>query len=110
MYGHGSQFSRKKEKAVDALITCRTYEDAARQAGISSRTLHRWLKDPEFNEAYLMARVNSHKQRSARVQQVSPVAVNTLIEVMKNPKSPASARVRAAGLLLGESGKGMERE
>jgi hypothetical protein len=52
MVGHGSKFDRKKEAAVAALLTQRNIEEAARVAGIGTQTLYRWLKVPEFQEAY----------------------------------------------------------
>jgi hypothetical protein len=110
MYGHGSQFSRKKEKTIEALLTCRTHEDAAREAGISCRTLQRWLKHPEFNEAYLMARVNSHKQVIARMQQGCPAAVNALMQLVKDPGSPASVRLRAIQLFVTYPTKTIEKD
>ena len=108
MYGHGSQFGRKKQKAIDAMRTSRTNEEAAQKAGISVRTLQRWLKYPEFREAYLMARLDQHRQLIARTQQVSPAAINTLTQVMRDENAPASARVRAAGLLLDHSARGLD--
>jgi hypothetical protein len=42
--GHGSKFSRKKEDAIAALLTQRNVGEAARAAGIGTRTLIRWLK------------------------------------------------------------------
>jgi len=45
--GHGSKFGRKKEDAIAALLTQRNVEEAARVAGIGTRTLIRWLKIPE---------------------------------------------------------------
>ena len=37
--GHGSKFGRKKEEAIAALLTQRNVEEAARAAGIGTRTL-----------------------------------------------------------------------
>ena len=48
MAGHGEKFGRKKEEAIAALLTQRNIEEAARTAGIGTRTLLRWLKIPEF--------------------------------------------------------------
>lgn len=48
MTGHGSKFSRKQLEAVGALLSQRNLEDAARVAGITPKTIVRWLKAPEF--------------------------------------------------------------
>jgi len=41
MAGHGDKFGRKKEEAIAALLSQRSIEEAARTAGISTRTLMR---------------------------------------------------------------------
>ena len=56
MTGHGQKFGRKKEEAISALLSQRNMEEAARVAGIGTKTLLRWLKIPEFQAAYRQAR------------------------------------------------------
>ena len=88
--GHGSKFSRKMEAAVAALLSERNVEEAARVAGIGTQTLRRWMKDPEFQAAYLEARRAAVAQSNARLQQYSSAAVSTLFKVMLDPSAPAS--------------------
>jgi len=64
MAGHREQFGRKMEEAVAALLTQRKIDEAAKTAGISTRTLIRWMKEQEFQKAY----------REARWQAFSPCA------------------------------------
>jgi len=52
MLGHGAKFDHKKEQAIAALLSHRNVEAAARAVGISSNTLLRWTKEPEFDAAY----------------------------------------------------------
>jgi hypothetical protein len=54
--GHGEKLSRKREKAIAALLTEPTIAQAAKAAGIGEKTLRRWLKSPEFSLAYDAAR------------------------------------------------------
>ncbi len=56
MTGHGAKFGRKKEDAIVALLTTRTVEEAARVVGVSTKTLLRWMKEPEFDTAYRAAK------------------------------------------------------
>jgi hypothetical protein len=98
--GHGSKFSRKKEEAIHALCTQRNLEEAASAAGVSKRTLTRWLKLPEFRDAYREARRERVSQSNARLQQASGAAVSTLMKIMVDPSAPAAARVRAADRIL----------
>jgi len=39
----------RKGTAILALLTARSIEDAARNTNAPLRTLHRWLKEPEFD-------------------------------------------------------------
>jgi hypothetical protein len=110
MAGHGSKFGRKKEAAIAALLSQRNHEEAARAAGVSKRTLNRWLKMPEFQSAYLEARRAAMFQANARLQQVSSAAVSTLAKIMLDPIAPASARVRAADCILARGNQGLENE
>ena len=52
MAGHGSKFGGKMEAAIAALLSQRNQEEAAKTAGVSKRTLNRWLKMPAFQSAY----------------------------------------------------------
>jgi hypothetical protein len=110
MEGHGSKFGSKKEAAIAALLSQRNHEEAARAAGVSKRTLNRWLKMPEFQSAYLEARRATMFQANARLQQAASAAVSTLVKVMVDPSTPASARVRAADCILERGNQGLENE
>jgi transposase-like protein len=98
--GHGSQFVRKKEAAIEALLTQRNVEEAARAAGIGTQTLVRWMKIPEFQAEYREARRAAVLQTNARLQQASGAAASTLLKIMVDPSAPASTRVRAADSVL----------
>ena len=110
MEGHGSKLGHKMEAAIAALLSQRNHDEAARTAGVSKRTLIRWLKAPEFQSAYLEARRAAMFQANARLQQASSAAVSALIKVMVDPSSPASARVRAADCILARGNQGLENE
>jgi hypothetical protein len=110
MTGHGSQYDRKKEAAIEALLTQRNVEEAARAAGIGKQTLIRWLKIPEFQAAYREARRIAVFQSNARLQQATPAAVSTLLKIMLDGSAPASTRVRAADSVLDRAKQAIEIE
>jgi hypothetical protein len=110
MNGHGTKFKRKLEEAVAALLTQRDVEEAARSVGVSTATLMRWQKEPEFQQAYRAARRAAHGQSTARLQQATGAAVSTLLKVMLDAKTPASAKIRAADSVLNHSAKAIEIE
>ena len=90
------------------MLTQRNLEEAARSAGISAKTLLRWLKNPEFAAAYRIARREAFAQSIARLQQASTAAATTLLKIMLDPAAPASCRVRAAHSVLAHAIKAIE--
>ena len=110
MTGHGAKFARKKEDAIVALLTTRTTEEAARAVGISTKTLLRWIKEPEFNKAFLAAQRAAFGQAIGRLHQLSSAAVSTLGKVMLEPGTPPATRVRAADSILDHTIKAIEIE
>jgi hypothetical protein len=106
----GSKFTRKNEEAIAALLTQRNIEEAAKSIGIGTQTLLRWLKIPEFQEAYRNARRAAVAQSSARLQQATSAAVSTLLKIMVDQSSPPSVRVRAADSVLDHAKQAIEIE
>jgi transposase-like protein len=110
MKGHGTQFGRKKEEAIAALLTQRNLDEAAKSIGIAPNTLSKWMKQPEFEAAYREARRAAFRQSIARLQQASGAAVSTLLKIMVDTSAPHSTRVRAADSVLDHSAKAIEIE
>jgi hypothetical protein len=74
MTGHGAKFGRKKEDAIVALLTHRTIEEAACAVGISTKTLLRRQKEPEFDDAFRAAKRAAFGQSIARLHHLSSAA------------------------------------
>jgi len=110
MTGHGSKFGRKKEEAIVALLTHRTIEEAARGVNISTKTLLRWQKEPEFDAAYRSAKRAAFGQSIARLHHLSSAAVSTLGKIMLDSATPPATRVRAADSILDHTTKAIEIE
>jgi hypothetical protein len=110
MTGHGAKFGRKKEDAIVALLTHRTIEEAARSLNISTKTLFRWMKEPEFDAAYRAAKRAAFAQSIARLHHLSSAAVSTLGKVMLDPTTPPATRVRASDSILNHTTKAIEIE
>jgi hypothetical protein len=110
MAAHKSMLGRKQEETIAALLTHRNLEEAAKAAGISLRTLMRWLKVPEFQTAYREARRAAYSQAVARLQQGATAAATTLLKVMLDQTTPASVKVRAAECVMNHSSKAIEIE
>jgi hypothetical protein len=110
MSGHGAKLSRKLEDAVVAMLTQRNVEEAARSVGVSTATLMRWQKLPEFQAAYREARRAAYGQAIARLQQGTTAAATTLLKTMIDPNTPASVKVRAAEAIFNHAAKAIEIE
>ena len=110
MAGHGTKFGRKQEDAIAALLTQRNVDEAARAAGIGTRTLLRWLQLPEFQKAFRDARRAAFSQSIARLQQGASAAATTLLKTMIDPGTPASVRIRAAECVMNHATKAIEIE
>ena len=110
MIGHGAKFGRKKEEAVAAMLTQRNIEEAARATGVSTATLMRWQKLPEFQAAYREARRAAFGQAVARLQQGAAAAAATLLKLMLDPNTPASVKARVADSVFNHAAKAIEIE
>ncbi len=95
-----------QEKALTALLASVTIEAAAKKAGMSARTVRRYLEEPEFRRAYLAARRAGLEQATGALQQAAHGAVAALV---KNLSCGApSVEVTAARSILDYGLKGLE--
>ncbi len=85
-----------QQRAVAALLGARDVREAAKTAGVSERTLWRWLKEPVFAAALKQATQTCIEQATRRLVGGTQEALDTLWQVMKDDKAPSSARLRAA--------------
>src|SRR5947209_5390949 len=99
----GTKFGRKMEEAIAALMTQRNVEEAAKSINVATKTLLRWMTEPEFQKAYLAARRSAYSQAVAKLQQGATAAATTLLKVMLDQDTPASVRVRAAECVMNHS-------
>lgn len=95
-----------QEKAISALLSSVTVEAAAKKAGVSDRTLHRWLRDGAFRQAYLAARRQVMEQAIGHLQRASLGAVEALVRNLKC--GVPTVEVSAARAILEAGMKGVE--
>ena len=82
------RLNRRQLRTLAALMTSATMLEAARVAGISDRTLRRWMQEDEFRQA-LQARqseVLAHSTR--RLAALTEQAVTTLADGMESTAAP----------------------
>lgn len=92
--------SLRQTKALEALLVCPSKADAAFTAGISPRTLTKYLADPEFKTAYkdAIAEVVGDATRKAQLS-ISP-AIDALRAIVEDENEQSSIRVSASRALL----------
>lgn len=102
----------KQEKALAALLTEPTVTAAAAKVGVGERTVHTWLAEPTFADAYRAARRHAVGQAIARLQQGSTAAVDALLDVIDGAyaTAPPAVRVSAAKVVLDMAFRAVELE
>jgi hypothetical protein len=110
MIGHGAKFAQKMELAIAALLSHKSVEDAARAVDLSTNTLLRWMKEPEFQKKYQEACRLVFSQSLGRLQETSGAAVTTVLKIMVDPNAPPGIRLKAAEIVLEQAAKAVELE
>jgi len=110
MAGFLEKLGSKQQRAILALLTSRSVEEAAGACHTPARTLHRWLKEPAFDAAYREAKHAEFSQAIARLHQMAGAAATTLGKVMVDPKTPPATKIRAADSILNHTAKAIEIE
>jgi phage terminase small subunit len=99
--------STKKQRAIVALLSSPSMTEAAAQAGVTTKTLERWLRDEDFVREYRAVRSQVMETAVARIQNAASEAVEALPRNL-SPPAPASTQVRAAVSILALAAKGIE--
>jgi len=92
--------SEKQVRAVIVLMESKDVRSAAIQAGISERTLFRWLADDGFRSAMKEAEQEAIAQVVRRLSSLCALALDTLKATMQSKGASASVKVRAADVVL----------
>lgn len=90
----------RKEKALQALLVCRTRREAAQMAGIGESTLRGYLQETEFQSRYRQAFGDLVESAARQAQQAITPALSTLREIMEDGDEQAQARITAARSVL----------
>ena len=98
----------KQLRAIAALLTTNTREEAAAAAGVSPATLYRWLKEPAFREEYRAERSRAVGQVMGELLARASSAISVLGDGLED--DDVGARLRAARATLDYVFKGVEIE
>lgn len=89
-----------REKILAALLCCSTKKEAAALAGVSVRTIHTYLQDPDFAAEYTEAKKNLIREAGDQIKRSLRPAIEALHTIATDPKAGKTARVQAARTLL----------
>ena len=92
--------SPKKRKVLEALLKAPTQQEAARLAGVDTKTVYRYLQDPEFQAEYRKAVDGVIGQATKEAQAALSPAIQTLREIMQDVTAGSMPRISAARALL----------
>ena len=99
-----SDLTTKQAAAIAALLEGHNQAGAATTAGVTKRTLQRWLTDPTFTAALREGSDGAIRAASARLAALAEHAVTSIAVTMQQPTTPgAGVRLRAADALLGHA-------
>ena len=108
--GNGSEFGRKKEAALAALLLGNSQAEAARSVDVDPSTLKRWLRSPDFHAEYLQVRREAVSLANARLQHKSNAIVSMALNLVGDAATPASVKAHLCLGLWDRANKSLETE
>jgi hypothetical protein len=99
--------TEKQERAVEALLTCATYADAAAACDVDSKTLYRWRQEEAFQAALRRGRLDVHSGTVTALVRESLRSVEVLAQARDHAPKP-SDQIRAATALVQLAMKALE--
>ena len=98
----------RQERAIEELLNQPNISAAARECGVPTRTMYRWLKDETFQRAVESKRRRQPFERLVeRLKTLGPLALDVLERVSEDPEASPDVRLEAARAIL-DSGKQAE--
>ncbi len=102
------ELTPRQKNAVMPLITAKTLDEAASQAGIDAKTLWKWRKQPHFVAAVDAARRELMTKAADHLRLGAVEAVAALRRVLADPETAAPVVVQAASAVLSHAVKVVE--
>lgn len=87
-------------RAIAALLASGKVADAAVAAGVTTRTVRRWHKEPDFRHELALARSEVIESGARRLSGLTEKAIDVLEEIMEDKTAADHPRIRAAATVL----------
>jgi transposase-like protein len=95
-----STLSPVQAQVITALAAGASISAAAKAAGVHRSTVHNWLNEPNFATLFDTSRQDYVESLRDQLRDLSVLALDTIRQLLENPDTPASVRLRAAQLVL----------
>jgi hypothetical protein len=95
-----TELTAKQAQALRSLLAKPSIAEAAKDAGVTVRTIYRWLGEPAFKQALTQAEDQAINAATRRLVGISEVAVAVIASIMADRNVTASTRLRAACAVL----------
>ncbi|MBW4450069.1 MAG: helix-turn-helix domain-containing protein [Spirirestis rafaelensis WJT71-NPBG6] len=98
----------KHQKAICFLVAGLSIDDTAKELGVSTRTLERWFKHPEFNQNLGLAIKHVYVSSFAKAVGYVDESMNVLMGIIRDESTLTRHRIDAIKLLLDFTAKGYQ--
>lgn len=98
------------DELISAVLSTRTYREAAQRLGVSPNTVTRRMHDETIQERLIEARKTLLAAINNRLIQHATKAVDVLSELMNDKGAPPTVRLQAADRILNHTGRLIETE
>jgi hypothetical protein len=94
------ELTTRQWDTITALLTNHSVAEAAKSAGVGTRSVYRWLEQPEFKKALRQARQEQFATINRSLLSMTKTAINTMNDLMTNQTVSESVRYRVARTVL----------
>jgi hypothetical protein len=94
------KLTSRQTRAIDALISEPTIEQAAERAGVTRKTIYRWLQYPGFRAELTAAESAAIDKSCRRLIAMADKAITALDDVLDNPSQNGAGNKRLAAAAI----------
>lgn len=94
------ELTPKQVQGIRSLLTKHSISEAAKDAGVTDRTVYRWLEEPEFKKALTQAEDLAIDAAARGLVGMTEKALTTITEVLDSATVHPATRLRAAECVL----------
>jgi hypothetical protein len=105
--GGSERLGANQQSTIAAMLSSRTFAEAAERIGVGRATIYRWLLNPVFRSAFRRAKRELTEAAVAKIHAAAGEVVDVLVNVARSGRRD-SDRVRAATTILDHAYRGLQ--